>query len=92
MTLIPASKRDKVQESTIDLVAKLDVNAWLATEPIYAGYDPFSGGWPLYGNLPGYMDGRGCRADKNAIGKGAGELKHLRAGRREEDRQVLRAD
>lgn len=58
MTLIPASKRDKVQESTIDLVAKLDVNAWLATEPMYAGYDPFSGGWSLYGNLPGYMDGK----------------------------------
>ncbi len=57
MTLIPASKRDKVQESTIDLVAKLDVNAWLATEPMYAGYDPFSGGWSLFGNLPGYMDG-----------------------------------
>ncbi|MCK1650084.1 hypothetical protein IVA88_01355 [Bradyrhizobium sp. 149] len=57
MTLIPASKRDKVQESTIDLVAKLDVDGWLATEPMYAGYDPFSGGWRLFGNLPGYMDG-----------------------------------
>jgi hypothetical protein len=57
MTLIPASKRDKVQDATIDLVANLDVNAWLATEPMYAGYDPFSGGWSLFGNLPGYMDG-----------------------------------
>ncbi|WP_050421667.1 hypothetical protein [Bradyrhizobium tropiciagri] len=57
MTLIPASKRDKVQETAIDLVAKLDVNAWLATEPMYAGYDPFSGDWSLSGNLPGYMDG-----------------------------------
>lgn len=57
MTLIPASKRDKVQESTIDLVAKLDVDGWLAAEPMYAGYDPFSGGWSLFGNLPGYMDG-----------------------------------
>jgi Protein of unknown function (DUF559) len=57
MTLIPASKRDKVQETTIDLVAKLDVDAWLATEPMYAGYDPFSGDWSLSGNLPGYMDG-----------------------------------
>jgi hypothetical protein len=57
MTLIPASKRDKVQETTIDLVSKLDVDAWLATEPMYAGYDPFSGDWSLSGNLPGYMDG-----------------------------------
>ncbi|MBR0948350.1 endonuclease domain-containing protein [Bradyrhizobium liaoningense] len=57
MTLIPASKRDKVQESTIDLVAKLDVGGWLATEPMYAGYDAFSGGWSLFGNLSGYMDG-----------------------------------
>lgn len=57
MTLIPASKRDKVQESTIDLIAKLDVGRWLATEPMYAGYDPFTGGWSLSGNLPGYMDG-----------------------------------
>lgn len=57
MTLIPASKREQVQESTIDLVAKLVVDEWLATEPMYAGYDPFSGGWSLFGNLPGYMDG-----------------------------------
>lgn len=57
MTLIPASKRGNVQETTIDLVAKLDVDAWLATEPMYAGYDPFSGDWSLSGNLPGYMDG-----------------------------------
>jgi hypothetical protein len=57
MTLIPASKRDKVQEATIDLVSKLDVDAWLATEPMYAGYDPFSGDWSLSGNLSGYMDG-----------------------------------
>lgn len=57
MTLIPASKREKVQDTTIDLIAKLDVHQWLATEPMYAGYDPFSGEWSLFGNLPGYMDG-----------------------------------
>jgi hypothetical protein len=57
MTLIPASKREQVQESTIELVAKLEVGEWLATEPMYAGYDPFSGDWSLSGNLPGYMDG-----------------------------------
>jgi hypothetical protein len=58
MTLIPASKREKVEQQTIDLVAKLDVNKWLETEPMYAGYDPFSGGWSLYGNLPSYLDGK----------------------------------
>lgn len=57
LTLIPASKRDEVQKVTVDLVAKVDVGAWLATEPMYAGYDPFSGGWSLFGSLPGYMDG-----------------------------------
>ncbi len=24
---------------------------------MYSGYDPFSGEWQLYGNLPGYLDG-----------------------------------
>ncbi|RUV27881.1 hypothetical protein [Mesorhizobium sp. M5C.F.Ca.IN.020.32.2.1] len=57
MSLIPASKREQVTTQTIDLVAKLDVSAWLATGPMYAGYDPFSGAWSLYGNLPGYLDG-----------------------------------
>src|SRR5262245_1011049 len=28
------------------------------TDPIYAGYDPFSGEWWLYGNLPDYLDGQ----------------------------------
>ncbi|MFN3171375.1 MAG: hypothetical protein ACE37E_11890 [Hyphomicrobiales bacterium] len=58
MTLIPASKRGKVHEITIDLVEKLDVGAWLATEPVYGGYDPFSGGWSLFGNLPDYLNGK----------------------------------
>jgi hypothetical protein len=57
MTLIPASKRGEVEQTTIDLVAKLDVSKWLETEPMYAGYDPFSGDWSLYGNMPGYLDG-----------------------------------
>jgi hypothetical protein len=29
----------------------------LETEPAYTGYDPFSGEWSLYGNIPGYLDG-----------------------------------
>jgi hypothetical protein len=58
VTLIPSSKRDEVQTSSIDLVAKLDVGEWLKTEPMYTGYDPFSGAWSLYGSLPGYLDGQ----------------------------------
>lgn len=57
MTLMPASKRGEVDQTTIDLVAKLDVDSWLGAEPMYAGYDPFSGDWSLYGNMPGYLDG-----------------------------------
>jgi hypothetical protein len=55
-TLIPASKRNLVQTADIDLVSKLDVEEWLKTQPLYTGYDPFSGGWSLYGSFPGYFD------------------------------------
>jgi hypothetical protein len=58
VTLIPASKRGEVDQQTIDVVAKLDVSKWLETGPVYAGYDPFSGEWSLYGNLAGYLDGQ----------------------------------
>jgi hypothetical protein len=58
VTLIPASKRGEVDHRTIDLVAALDVAKWLETEPMYSGYDPFSGEWSLFGNLPGYLDGQ----------------------------------
>jgi hypothetical protein len=56
VTLIPASQRGEVEYLTIDLVANLDVSKGPETEPVYAGYDPFSGDWQLYGNLPGYLD------------------------------------
>lgn len=57
MTLIPASKRGQAETAGIDLVAALDVSEWLKTEPTYTGYDPFSGGWSMYGSMPGYLDG-----------------------------------
>jgi hypothetical protein len=57
VTLIPAAKRNEVQAANIELVAALDVGEWLKTEPMYTGYDPFSGGWSMYGGLPGYLDG-----------------------------------
>lgn len=58
VTLIPGSKRGAVQHASIDSVAKLDVAGWLKTEPMYSGYDPFTGDWSLYGNMPGYLDGK----------------------------------
>lgn len=58
VTLIPASKRGHVDERSIDAIANLDVGKWLASHPMYSGYDPFSGEWSLYGNMPGYLDGR----------------------------------
>lgn len=57
VTLIPGSKRNEVEEQPIDAIASLNVARWLATDPMYAGYDPFAGEWSLYGNLPGYLDG-----------------------------------
>jgi hypothetical protein len=58
VTLIPASKREVVAEETVDFIAKIDMNAWRNTEPAYVGYDPFSGDWRMYGNVPGYLDGK----------------------------------
>jgi very-short-patch-repair endonuclease len=58
VTLIPASKRGEVDQRTIDLVAALDLSKLLEAEPIYSGYDPFSGEWSVFGNLPGYLDGK----------------------------------
>jgi hypothetical protein len=58
VTLIPASKRGEVDQRDPDPVSKLDVAKFLETEPLYSGYDPFSGEWSLYGNLPGYLDGK----------------------------------
>jgi len=58
VTLIPGSKRNEVDERPIDAIAPLDVSKWLAADPIYTGYDPFSGEWSMYGNMPGYLDGK----------------------------------
>lgn len=58
VTLIPGSKRNEVDERPIDAIAPLDVSKWLAADPLYTGYDPFSGEWSMYGNMPGYLDGK----------------------------------
>ena len=52
LTLIPASKRGSVDERGIDVIAKLNIEKTRAeTEPCYAGLDPFSGEWRLFGPL-----------------------------------------
>lgn len=57
LTLIPASKRGAVDERPIDAIGSLNVADWLKNEPIYSGYDPFSGEWSMFGFMPGYLDG-----------------------------------
>lgn len=57
VTLIPASKRGAVDQRTIDQIAVLDLAKFLETEPVYSGYDPFSGEWSLYANLSGFIEG-----------------------------------
>ncbi len=57
VTLIPASKRGAVDQRPIDSIAALDVSKSLETEPVYSGYDPFSGEWSLYGNFLDFLDG-----------------------------------
>lgn len=52
LSLMPASKRGAVDERNIDVVAKLDVRKALKEfEPCYAGFDPFTGDFGLYGPL-----------------------------------------
>ncbi|MER9191229.1 endonuclease domain-containing protein [Mesorhizobium australicum] len=58
ITLVPASKRGEVDERSIDAIASLNVDGWLASQPMYTRYDPFSGGSGMYGNMPGYLDGQ----------------------------------
>ncbi|CAH2407297.1 hypothetical protein [Mesorhizobium ventifaucium] len=56
ISLIPASKRDRVDERPIDLIAKLDVQKFLReTQPCYMGYDPFAGDWSLFVPLGSLM-------------------------------------
>jgi hypothetical protein len=57
VNLIPASKYGEVQLTDVEFISNINVDDWLKTEPAYMGYDPFTGGWSLYGNLPGYLDG-----------------------------------
>src|SRR3979411_1377514 len=52
LSLIPASKRGAVTHSSIDLVAKLDIQKIIAeTELCYAGLNAFTGDWSMHGPL-----------------------------------------
>jgi hypothetical protein len=63
LSLIPASKRGKVETKTIETIVALGGGEeWQKSEPCYFGYDPFVGDWDLYGLLrylgsaDGYLD------------------------------------
>lgn len=56
VSLIPGSKRGKIDERTIDFVAAIDVDGWLRTEPTYLGFDPFKGTYSIYGALNIFLD------------------------------------
>ncbi|MBY5316720.1 endonuclease domain-containing protein [Rhizobium leguminosarum] len=59
ITLIPASKRDRVDERPINAIAKLDIGEALRkTQPSYTGYDPFTGDWGLYAPLGDLIERR----------------------------------
>ena len=55
ISLIPASKRGGVTEVGIDLVDKIDMPAFLKTEPCYTAYDPFTGDWSMFGQLGSFL-------------------------------------
>jgi hypothetical protein len=60
LTLIPTSKRSVIDLKTIDLVAKLDMQKIVnEAEFCYAGFDPFTGDFSLFGPLSVFMYGGG---------------------------------
>jgi len=60
LTVIPASKRGAIDVKTIDLIAKLDVQKMLNEGQFcYTGFDPFVGGYSLFGSLPAFLLGGG---------------------------------
>lgn len=59
LSLMPTSKRGKVDTVTIDHVALLKGGEnWQAAEPCYSGYDPFEGGDYMYGLASVLLSGR----------------------------------
>lgn len=59
LSLLPASKRGAVSIVGIDYIAAIEGGEkWREAGPGYAGYDPFSGEWGLYGPL-GLVAGNG---------------------------------
>jgi hypothetical protein len=57
LTLIPSSKRGDIDVRTIDLVAKLDTQKYLAeAEPCYVAFNPFMGSWSMFGPLSLFLN------------------------------------
>jgi hypothetical protein len=61
ITLIPAQKRGAVTLCPVESVEKLDLTRITQeTDPVYKGYDPFTGDWGMYGlGAPGLIGGNG---------------------------------
>jgi hypothetical protein len=61
LTLIPAQKRGQVSLCSVETVEKLDLTGIThEAEPVYLGYDPFTGDWGMYGvGAPGLVGGKG---------------------------------
>lgn len=61
LTLIPAQKRGRIELCSTDNVEALDITRiTLEAEPVYKGYNPFTGAWGMYGiGAPGLIGGKG---------------------------------
>jgi hypothetical protein len=64
LTLVPASKRGLIDVRTIDQIAVLDAQRIIAdAEFCYAGFDPFTGDYVMFGPLSAFMYGGGIPYD-----------------------------
>ena len=61
LTLLPASKRGKLETVDIETAAHLDISAAAReAEAFYTDFDPFTGEWGLYGmKTPQLLEGKG---------------------------------
>lgn len=56
LSLVPASKRGQIDETDVELIAKLDVQKTIREmEPCYSNFDPFTGDYSLFGPLGSFL-------------------------------------
>lgn len=56
LSLVPASKRDRIDEVDVELIAKLDVQKTIREmNPCYSSFDPFTGDYSLFGPLGSFL-------------------------------------